>query len=154
MVGDDEKSGPEAFVFAGLWATRNFGLFTIALGGYGIWRSVASWDPGAHPFKSSAYASFFITLATIGVAILWSYAYAAFVHPTEPIDFWRQKERRWRGLILGACSLAGIACSAGIVVALALSHPRLAGALLGPALWGDLIGIAIVTGGISPMFSS
>jgi len=73
--------------------------------------------------------------------------YAVALHPNEPPEFWRDQEHRFRPRINVTVAVIGGLATAGFVVALALGRPLVAGAFFGPLVWGDLLAIAVATGG-------
>lgn len=119
---------------------------------YVLWRSVATWNATRHPFSSYAWASFAATVVIMGLATLWSYVFATWLHPNESMDFWRREERTWRDRVLGSVTVVGVVATTLLVLAYSAGYPSLAGAMAGPAICGLFLGIAWLTGGIRPLF--
>jgi len=136
-----------------LAGTRNLGLLFAAAGAYSLWRASLAWDPTRRPFGSWAATSVSAAVLVVGIGLLWSYLFAAVLHPNEPIVFWQLAERKWRGRILGGCAVLGVASTVVLICAWLGGHPAIAGSMVGTSVWGDLIGVVSVTGGIRPMYS-
>jgi hypothetical protein len=146
-----EKPPAPEVAFQRLWATRNLALLMIGAGGYITWRGIDGWSKH-RAFPSAADSSLGVTLAVVGLAILWTYLDAAVLHRDEPMEYWAEREHRTRPRIMRATQMVAATGIITFAIGLALGTPSVAGAACGPAGFASFVAVANWTGGIRPLF--